>query len=1263
MDISKIRKLIDASQAVSFDIFDTLIVRLYKNPTDLFAHLEESTQSTGFKESRIAAEQEARKRAAERGVHEVTLDEIYAQLHQSYQPMRQKEIALERLMCQANPEMRPVFDYALKSGRPVYISSDMYLPKDVIEAILTDAGYQGHTALLLSSETRRPKATGEMYEDLIAAAGTKQILHIGDHPFTDGQAAREKGIQTFYYEPLRQTVGGNQNSAYFAVLNQYAAQNPVLSILEGMTVLYEARQPAPSYWEMFGYKYIGILAYGYMKWLKERLDHLGISKIYFMLRDGYLMKQVFDRLFPEFETYEIYGSRRMFLFAGMRSYRDIQLHITGLHVKGLTYARFWDRLSLESEALHERFLEAFPVQEQRISSDEQLRELDAFMEENEAFLLEAGREERALLEEYLQQIGLLDGTAAVVDLGWKGSMLKGLENACDLLGRSANLTGFYLGTHTCNTPNLRMESYLLDHGHTTGAKNADVLRDGYIILILEFSFSAPHQSILKLRRQEGELQPVYQDSGAYEEERREMFCQITNGVMAFTRDMMEIEQAFPVSISREAALVSMEYLSKAASKLDQTEIQNQKAYPGIGNDGSSRPILKHGWPLVGIINPWPGSMSAESEVVARLRRTLEENQIACVVMDNSGHILDGKQERTDQYARAEDMTFVITIHYETPKILDSFYYHAVWNPPEIPLNVECYSKTLTNHYLMNDDFLIFDTGGMSNHLRSILMNCPRTLEGASMLTPSFPASSVLPPNLSSPTMFYCGMNWEKVVHGTNRHQGLFKLLDRTGKVKFFGPEIVDSWGGLRPWEGYRCYQYSIPFDGFSILKEINQCGVCLVLSSDIHRRADAATTRLYEACAAGAVIISDDNEFALKNFQDAALFIVYNKNNPQDTFRQIMEKYDWIVSHPEEALALAKKAQQIFLEQFTLDIQLERIVGNHPRRFAQIAEDLYARDSEGKVLVTYVLNTQSVEEAKPLLERVFQNIHRQLYQNIELAIVADGPICGALQTYCETRCACARVIAMELFDKKGSRRLTDGQAIRQLQKEIPHTYYVNSSAEEIWFFDHITTLVRCLQNTGELCAYSGSSFQNAAGERRIHCFESVQIEHLFDRSRPEQPLMGGQFLFSADAHKLLPDFLFDCLDGDEHYAYANILHYRHGRKLIFSKRMSFCFMQSGDGRKCAVLSEEMQIRFVQDLVRFELPEQRWTALAENSSGALVTKRSIAEILLLMPLKNYIRIRYYRFRMRRLNPGSKKYEALQRKYRQMLKRYEKFWSGE
>lgn len=91
---------------------------------------------------------------------------------------------------------------------------------------------------------------------------------------------------------------------------------------------------------------------------------------------------------------------------------------------------------------------------------------------------------------------------------------------------------------------------------------------------------------------------------------------------------------------------------------------------------------------------------------------------------------------------------------------------------------------MTNNYLSNDDFLIYDSGGMRNHLQAILMNKPRNIKGASILTGSFPTSEMLEPNLRDPKMFYCGMNWEKVVHNSNHHEGLFKLLDKTGKVKF-----------------------------------------------------------------------------------------------------------------------------------------------------------------------------------------------------------------------------------------------------------------------------------------------------------------------------------------------------------------------------------------------------------------------------------------------------------------------------------------------
>lgn len=151
------------------------------------------------------------------------------------------------------------------------------------------------------------------------------------------------------------------------------------------------------------------------------------------------------------------------------------------------------------------------------------------------------------------------------------------------------------------------------------------------------------------------------------------------------------------------------------------------------------------------------------------------------------------------------------------------------------------------------------------------------------------------------------MNWEKAVGDSNRHAGLFELLDKTEKIKFYGPDVVESWGEIRPWEGYQCYQHPIPFDGFSILKEINSCGVCLAISSDAHRRAGAVTNRAYEACAAGAVIISDNNVFMEEYFKDSVLYVTYNKNNPQDTFQQIMEKYQWIVEHKEQALEMAEK--------------------------------------------------------------------------------------------------------------------------------------------------------------------------------------------------------------------------------------------------------------------------------------------------------------------------------------------------------------------
>ena len=159
--------------------------------------------------------------------------------------------------------------------------------------------------------------------------------------------------------------------------------------------------------------------------------------------------------------------------------------------------------------------------------------------------------------------------------------------------------------------------------------------------------------------------------------------------------------------------------------------------------------------------------------------------------------------------------------------------------------------------------------------------------------------------------------------------------------------------------------------------------------------------------------------------------------------------------------------------------------------------------------------------------------------------------------------------------------------------------------------------------------------------------------------------MAGQFLFSSRAHALVPDFLFDSLDGMEHYAYASLLHYRHGEKLEFSRRSSFVFQQDTSDPRASVLPREMQRRFLQDLVRFYLPEGGlWekTDVWEPGPASDTTgmRKTVSDMLSLMPLKTWFLLRYYRAKLRKLDPTSAKYKATEKKYQAKLNAYNAYW---
>ena len=140
-------------RVISFDVFDTLLVRVQARPGDLFIQLGAELAAIGipvptpdaFARERQRWELLAR-RTAPGG--EVTLDEIYAPLARSLgwddvmrEQARQRELDLEARSLKAIPAMLARVNAARTEADEVWFLSDMYLPAAFIERVLRREGF------------------------------------------------------------------------------------------------------------------------------------------------------------------------------------------------------------------------------------------------------------------------------------------------------------------------------------------------------------------------------------------------------------------------------------------------------------------------------------------------------------------------------------------------------------------------------------------------------------------------------------------------------------------------------------------------------------------------------------------------------------------------------------------------------------------------------------------------------------------------------------------------------------------------------------------------------------------------------------------------------------------------------------------------------------------------------------------------------------------------------------------------------------------
>lgn len=316
-----------AYDIVSFDIFDTLVFRPFSEPTDLFYIVGQKLGYMDFKRIRMEAEYLARGKKFDRcGSFEVDLSEIWERLEEmtglDSKLGMQAEMETELSLCYANPYMQQVYRKLQECGRRIVLTSDMYLTEMDLDQLLRRCGYDGYEKIFVSCEVQKAKGNGRLFDyvrkyclqksqDMQESDGLGQkarkkqsgltFAHVGDNRRSDFEMAKKHGFTPFLYPNV------NQNTLLYRCYDMSpmiggAYRGLVNNRIYGGLCRYSRNGE-------YGYIYGGLFVTGYCAFIHRYCRTHGIEKILFLSRDGEILKQTYDILYPGEETVYVYWSR------------------------------------------------------------------------------------------------------------------------------------------------------------------------------------------------------------------------------------------------------------------------------------------------------------------------------------------------------------------------------------------------------------------------------------------------------------------------------------------------------------------------------------------------------------------------------------------------------------------------------------------------------------------------------------------------------------------------------------------------------------------------------------------------------------------------------------------------------------------------------------------------------------------------------------------------------------------------------------------
>ncbi|MEZ3435940.1 MAG: hypothetical protein K1W34_15235 [Lachnospiraceae bacterium] len=512
----------------SFDVFDTLITRTTAEPRGIFLLMKEQLRESGkqsgmdeyvidnFLELRVHSEALARLSNSRLKKEEVTLYEIYMAMALCG-CINEEQIKFLCLLEQETEVGNAVglteniqrVKTLLAQGERVVLISDMYLPCGTIRRMLVkvDDIFED-MPLYVSSEYCKRKTTGNLYRQVqkLENVSYEDWTHIGDNIYQDMEVPYGLGIKVELCQKAE--LSGLEKTALEMFTEDSRMQHVIGSGLLAERE-YHNREGILSDAYHIGCRYAAPVLYSYVEWMIDQAVKKGITRLYFIARDGYLLKRIADIILEvkglDIQTSYVYSSRKAWRMPSLSNeyYNLYQLILWSHTYRMKELDDLAEVLHITLDELYRYLPGTYAKQKKdRSITDQEVeyiaRKLSS-SQEFKRFHLEKLRDERELVLQYLEQeIDVSDEHFAFVDVAG-GGLTQGCLRELLKVRYQKPIHTFFFKVDKVNL----VENSKTDTFFPSFLENS---------IVMEMLCRAPHGQTKRYAREDGRIVPVLEET-------------------------------------------------------------------------------------------------------------------------------------------------------------------------------------------------------------------------------------------------------------------------------------------------------------------------------------------------------------------------------------------------------------------------------------------------------------------------------------------------------------------------------------------------------------------------------------------------------------------------------------------------------------------------------------------------------------------------------------------------------------------------------